>query len=85
MSDVHERTRRNDGLVGLLKEWGPAVLIIGGAIMTWTRLQDLIPAVKETQDRVSVLERQASVTVANFGTTTDRLERIERKIDRGFR
>lgn len=84
MSDAQER-RRHDGFIGLVKEWGPAVLVIGGAVMTWTRLQDLIPAVKEVQERVGLLERQASVTVVNFATTTDRLERIERKIDRGFR
>lgn len=82
MSD--DSRRKNDGVVGLFKEWGPALLVIGGTVMTWTRLTDLIPAVKETQERVFSLERAAAVTVANFSATTDRLERIERKIDRGL-
>lgn len=83
MSD--DSRRRHDGMVGIVKEWGPALLVIGGTVMTWTRLTDLIPAVKETQERVSSLEKGAAVTVANFCATTDRLERIERKIDRGLR
>lgn len=72
-----------------VKDWGPSFIVVICTVVNftanWTRVTDLIPIVKDTAEKVVTLQKDMAVTMVDVNAISSRVERLEKKIDRGFK